>query len=356
MSEPILELKQICKRFGQTVVADRFSLTIYRGEFFTLLGPSGSGKSTILRIVAGLEQPDEGRVLIAGKDVAPIPPWRRGLGIVFQQYALFPHMSVAQNVGYGMQVRGVSPSRTREKVRELLKLVGLEGFEDKDVTLLSGGERQRVALARALAIEPPLLLLDEPLSALDEKVRREMQIELKRIHRETGTTFIYVTHDQEEALTMSDRIGVINRGILEQCDVPERVFRRPRTRFVAGFFRGCNVLKVAYEKAQGGALILHIGDQLVAVDAPGAPGTDRPHLAIAIRAENLRVGSRAGECSVQLAATLKEVVYRGTNVDHVLELPDGQPMVATSIQQEAKSPGQKVILGFNAEDIVILEG
>lgn len=355
MAEPILQLKGISKRFGQTVVANRLNLVLYQGEFFTLLGPSGSGKSTILRIVAGLDQPDEGCVLIAGKDVTHIPPWQRGLGIVFQQYALFPHMNVAQNVGYGLWVRGIPASQIRKKVGELLELVGLTGYEEKDVTLLSGGERQRVALARALAIEPPLLLLDEPLSALDEKVRREMQIELKRIQRETGTTFLYVTHDQEEALTMSDRIGVIHRGVLEQCDVPEIIFRRPRTRFIANFFRGCNVLDVACQRSPDGFLTLYIGDRPVTLGAEGVTCTDRSSLPIAIRAENIRIGSRATACNIQLTGVLKETVYRGINVDHVLELSNGQLLVATSIQREAEALGQEINIGFNEADIVILE-
>src|SRR5438093_2265288 len=245
MAEAILQLEEVTKRFDRTLAADRLSLTVHRGEFFTFLGPSGSGKSTILRMIAGLERPDAGRILIAGRDVEGVPPWRRNLGMVFQHYAIFPHMTVAQNVGYGLRVRRRPAVEIGEKVARLLTLVGLAGMAAKNVTLLSGGEQQRVALARALVLEPSLLLLDEPLPALDEKIRREMQAELKHIQQKTGTTFLYVTHDQEEALTMSDRIAVLNRGSCVQCDAPERIYRRPRTRFVAGFFRGCNVLDAA---------------------------------------------------------------------------------------------------------------
>ena len=239
MAEPILELRHVCKRFGRAVPADDVSLAIEPGEFFTFLGPSGSGKSTLLRIIAGLEHADAGLVLLRGRDVGGVPPWRRHLGMVFQQYANFPHMNVAQNVAYGLRRRGLDPAKVKTRVAELLDLVGLAGFEERRVTQLSGGEQQRVAIARALAPRPELLLLDEPLAALDEKIRREMQGELTKIQEATGTTFVYVTHDQEEALTMSDRIAVLNRGRCVQVGAPERIFRFPRTRFVAGFFRGC---------------------------------------------------------------------------------------------------------------------
>src|SRR5262252_1463932 len=231
MARAILELKGVTKRFGRTLTADELSLTVDQGEFFTFLGPSGSGKSTILRMVAGLETPDTGQILIDGQDVSTVPPWRRNLGMMFQKYAVFPHMTVAENVGYGLKVRGISGDAIKRRVGNMLELVGLSEYKDKNVTLLSGGEQQRVALARALAPQPRMLLLDEPLSALDEKIRREMQSELKHIQRKTGTTFLYVTHDQEEALTMSDAIAVLNQGMCAQYDPPEVLFRRPRNRF-----------------------------------------------------------------------------------------------------------------------------
>src|SRR5215472_4613896 len=244
MARAILELKAVTKRFGRTLTADELSLTVDQGEFFTFLGPSGSGKSTILRMVAGLETPDTGQILLDGQDVSTVPPWRRNLGMMFQQYAVFPHMTVAENVGYGLKVRGMAPAERQRRVERMLELVGLAGMGGKNATLLSGGEQQRVALARALAPEPRMLLLDEPLSALDERIRRSMQLELKDVHRRTGTTFLYVTHDQEEALTMSDRIAVFDRGRCLQCDTPERLYQRPATIFVARFFRGCNVVTV----------------------------------------------------------------------------------------------------------------
>lgn len=354
MGEALLTLEEITKHFGSTVAADRLSLAIYRGEFFTFLGPSGSGKSTILRIIAGLERPESGRVLIEGKDMAPVPPWRRGLGMVFQQYALFPNMNVAQNVAYGLRVRKVSEAQIGSKVADLLNLVGLSRMADQDVTVLSGGEQQRVALARALAIEPALLLLDEPLGSLDEKIRREMQSELKHIQRKTGTTFVYVTHDQEEALTMSDRIAVVRLGVCVQCDAPEVLFRRPKTRFVASFFRGSNMLEAAVEAVVGGQVHVRVGDRVVALEPSGDPPA-APRVSIAIRAENLRVGPRAVECRVQLRAMLLDVVYRGTNVDHLVELEDGQRMTVTSTQREAEGVGRRVPLGFDPAEVVLLE-
>jgi ABC-type Fe3+/spermidine/putrescine transport system ATPase subunit len=356
MPHPILELREVTKRFERTLAADRLSLTVDTGEFFTFLGPSGSGKSTILRMIAGLEQPDAGRILIAGADVAGVPPWRRNVGMVFQQYAIFPHMNVAQNVGYGLRVRRRPAAEIRERVAGLLRLVGLAGLADKNVTLLSGGEQQRVALARALALEPALLLLDEPLSALDEKIRREMQAELAHIQQQTGTTFLYVTHDQEEALTMSDRIAVLDRGACVQCDAPERLFRRPRTRFVADFFRGCNILGADLLGCEAGRARLRIAGHVVTVPIDGVLLPDRPRVDVAIRAEHVRVGRSAEGCATRGAATLIEVIYRGTNVDHILELPDGQRVVATATRRETDGTSGPVQVGFDADDVIPLEG
>jgi len=354
--EPILELTEVTKRFEHTVAADRLSLTVYQGEFFTFLGPSGSGKSTILRMIAGLEQPDAGRIRIAGRDVDDVPPWRRNLGMVFQQYAIFPHMTVAQNVAYGLRVRRRPSSEIALKVAAVIQLVGLEGMADRDVTRLSGGEQQRVALARALVLEPSLLLLDEPLSALDEKIRRGMQAELKHIQQKTGTTFLYVTHDQEEALTMSDRIAVLDRGACVQCDAPERLFRRPRTRFVAGFFRGCNIVAAAVLGQDAGRVRLSIGGQPLTVALEDVPPPDTPRMDVAIRAEHLRLGAGAEGCETRIPAILVETIYRGTNVDHVLEWPDGQRVVATSTRREAAAGGAQVTCGLDAADVIPLAG
>ncbi|MCI0429408.1 MAG: ABC transporter ATP-binding protein, partial [Rhodospirillales bacterium] len=328
MVAPIVELIGISKRFGAAVTADNLTLAIEQGEFFTLLGPSGSGKSTILRMIAGLERPDAGQIRIAGTDVTDIPPWRRNLGMMFQSYAIFPHMTAAQNVAYGLKARGWPADKMKARVAEMLELVGLSGLGNKNATLLSGGEQQRVALARALAPQPAVLLLDEPLSALDEKIRRAMQGEIKRIHDKTGTTFIYVTHDQEEALTMSDRIAVLNRGVCAECDEPERLYRRPRTRFVAGFFRGCNILKGTVRREASGRLGATLaGAELDLADDAVPPSSADGTLFFVIRAENLHLGA-AGDFPIRLEARVLDVTYRGTVVDYQLELADGQAATA----------------------------
>jgi len=354
MADVILELDAVAKRFGATVTADKLSLSIERGEFFTFLGPSGSGKSTILRMIAGLEPPDAGRIRIHGRDMAGVAPWNRNLGMVFQQYAIFPHMSVADNVGYGLKVRKRPAAAIADQVAAMLDLVGLDRMGSKNATLLSGGEQQRVALARALVLEPDLLLLDEPLSALDEKIRREMQGELKHLQQKTGTTFLYVTHDQEEALTMSDRIAVLNRGICVQCDAPERLFRRPRTRFVAAFFRGCNVLQGELVGIEAERATLRVAGLPVTAAAGGARAAIGP-VTLAIRGEHIQLAAGAAACATRLTAALEEVVYRGTNVDHLLRLPDGQRLVATSTRREVAAPQSAVAFGVDPDDVVLLE-
>ncbi len=351
VSDNILRLCGLRKRFGQTVTADDLTLDVERGAFFTFLGPSGSGKSTILRMIAGLERPDAGRIEIDGRDVSATPSWQRQLGMMFQQYALFPHMTVAENVGYGLKVRGVGS--IPERVSEMLRLVGLAGMEEKNTTLLSGGEQQRVALARALAPKPKMLLLDEPLSALDEGIRRAMQTELKRVHSETGTTFLYVTHDQEEALTMSDRIAVLNRGQIAQCDAPETIYRRPRSVFVARFFRGCNVLTVTDVVSAGGVLAC----RLAGVALRGIPLGDgiAGGAHVAIRAEDVAIGSDAAEADFQLSGVLEDVTYRGTVLDYRLRLGDGQTLTAMMTRRMGLEPGATLPVGVSRESVIPLE-
>jgi ABC-type Fe3+/spermidine/putrescine transport system ATPase subunit len=353
MARAILEVKAVTKRFGMVLTADELSLTVNQGEFFTFLGPSGSGKSTILRMVAGLETPDSGQILIDGQDVSAVPPWQRNLGMMFQQYAVFPHMTVAENVGYGLKVRRMSGDTIKQRVDEMLELVGLSGYRDKNVTLLSGGEQQRVALARALAPQPRMLLLDEPLSALDEKIRRAMQAELKHVHSKTGTTFLYVTHDQEEALTMSDRIAVFERGVCVQCDEPEPLYKRPRTRFVAGFFRGCNVLTAERVVKSNARATLRLAGMAI----EGMPIEDGACAAvnhIALRAENIHIGPEAACRACKGYAVLIESIYRGTVIDYRLELPDGQQLLATTTRHMDLPNGCSILVGFDADAIIPL--
>jgi len=238
-----VELVGVTKRFGKVVALDKVSVRVERGEFFTFLGPSGCGKTTTLRIIAGLEVPDEGRVFMNGQDITGLPPYKRNVAMVPQNYALWPHMTVFENVAYGLRVRGVPKDKIRERIREVLELVKLEGLEDRYPAQLSGGQQQRVALARALVVQPRVLLLDEPLSNLDARLRIEMREELKRIQKTTGITVIYVTHDQEEAMVLSDRIAVMNSGKVIEVGRPEDLYRRPRTLFTATFMGKYNILE-----------------------------------------------------------------------------------------------------------------
>ena len=242
MADSLIELHDLKKEFDGTPVLRGISLDIKSREFVTLLGPSGCGKTTTLRIIGGFEQPDSGDVLFEGRRLNDVPPYRREINTVFQRYALFPHLNVAENIAFGLHIKKMNPAEIKLKTREMLSLVGLSGFEARDVTSLSGGQQQRVAIARALVCEPRVLLLDEPLGALDLKLRKDMQIELKRIQQRTGLTFIYVTHDQEEALTMSDRIVVMNHGVIQQVGSPTDIYNEPENAFVADFIGESNII------------------------------------------------------------------------------------------------------------------
>jgi ABC-type Fe3+/spermidine/putrescine transport system ATPase subunit len=273
--------------------------------------------------------------------------------MMFQQYAIFPHMTVAENVGYGLKVRGAPVVAREARVAEMLRLVGLAGTEGKNATLLSGGEQQRVTLARALAPGPKMLLLDEPLSALDERMRRAMQVELKRVHAETGTTFLYVTHDQEEALTMSDRIAVFDRGRCAQCDEPETLYRHPRSTFVARFFRGCNVLEISDLSCTSGSGRFRIAG----FEVSGVPLGDRTTAGshVAVRAEDVAIGPLAAGAACQLPGVLESVTYRGTVLDYMLCLPDGQRLTATMTHRMGFAPGSTIPVGIESQNVILLE-
>jgi spermidine/putrescine transport system ATP-binding protein len=321
--EPSVRLDGVTKRFGEFVAVRELSLDIERGEFFTLLGPSGCGKTTTLRIVAGFEDPSEGRVLLEGADVTELPPFRRPTNTVFQSYALFPHLSVEDNVAFGLRRRGVDGGEVRRRVAAELELVGLRSEAKRKPRQLSGGQQQRVALARALVNRPAVLLLDEPLGALDLKLRKSLQLELKRIQREVGITFLYVTHDQEEALTMSDRIAVMNRGVVEQLGGPEDVYERPRTIFVAGFIGVSNLMPGQVTSAGGarGQVRLDSGPTIGA-DPRGLRPGERCYAVV--RPEKLRV-RRVEEGTdppdgPRVEGFVESAVFLGTSTQVVVKL------------------------------------
>ncbi|MFN4159532.1 MAG: ABC transporter ATP-binding protein [Gemmobacter sp.] len=317
-----IEVRGAVKSFGQGAAAvralDDVSVTIAPGEFFTLLGPSGCGKTTLLRLIAGFEAPTSGTILLDGQDITALPPNRRPVNTVFQSYALFPHLTVAENVAFGLEMQGKPRDLVAKRTAEMLALVKLDTFAGRKTSQLSGGQQQRVALARALAPQPRVLLLDEPLSALDLKLRKEMQIELKRLQTETGITFVFVTHDQEEALTMSDRVAVMQAGRIRQVGTPRDIYTRPVNRFVADFIGETNFLMGT--TVPGGVRL----DSGAVVEAEGAAAAGR--VTVAVRPEQVRLVDE-GEAGA-MAATLREMVYFGTDTHCHLVLSDGTEVVA----------------------------
>ena len=310
---PALRLQGIRKNYGQVVAVAGVDLVVEEGEFFTLLGPSGSGKTTLLRLIAGFERPDAGRIELGGRDVTSVPPNLRDTNTVFQDYALFPHMTVAQNIGYGLRIKHIPSAERQRRVERALRMVRLTGLDQRRPNQLSGGQRQRVALARAVINEPEVLLLDEPLGALDLKLRQEMQIELKQIQKDVGITFVYVTHDQEEALTMSDRVAVMSNGQIEQVGTPIEVYERPATEFVAGFIGISNVL-------------LRDGVRFV------------------VRPEKIRMladGELADPGMRVEAGTVEEVVYVGMSTRYLVRLDRGEHLVAVRQNMDAAGDAQR---------------
>lgn len=327
--EPFIDLLRLGKSYGETRALSDLTLHIKRGEFLTLLGPSGSGKSTTLMMLAGFEQPTEGRIERKGQDITQLPADQRDFGVVFQGYALFPHMTVEQNIAYPLKVRKMPAAQITEKVGQMLERVGLEGKGRRGIKQLSGGQQQRVALARALVFEPSLLLLDEPLSALDRRLRQEMQVELARMHKEFGTTFVFVTHDQEEALALSDRVAVFNHGRLEQLGTPQQVYERPASRFVANFLGDMNLLGVQGVVRQDDTLICEYRGRTLAV-AQGADHVVAGNAGqnwLAIRPEHIDlqpIAQTGGGNGV--VARMEKLTYLGTHVSVDMRLDDAQPM------------------------------
>jgi putative spermidine/putrescine transport system ATP-binding protein len=329
---------RVTRAYGALRAVDELDLAIHGGEFFSLLGPSGSGKTTCLRLIAGFELPDSGSILLGGQDVSRVPPHRRSVNTVFQDYALFPHLSVLENVAYGPRVRGVPRDLREKKAREMLSLVQLDNMGERRPGQLSGGQRQRVALARALINEPSVLLLDEPLGALDLKLREEMQTELKALQRRLGITFVYVTHDQGEALSMSDRVAVFNKGRIEQLSTPQELYARPRTAFVARFVGSANVLS------------RELSAQLL--------GNARAH---ALRAEEvtlLPAGASPAADNASIEATVQDLQFHGATCRWLLRLPDGTALSATRAAHESRAalaPGAKLTASWPRAAAVPLE-
>lgn len=394
MAEVSLELKEIKKSFTEgEAVLDNISLEISKGEFITLLGSSGCGKTTTLRIIAGLEQPDAGSVWLDGREVTGLEPNQRDVNTVFQNYALFPHMNVAENIGYGLKLKKVPKSEIRKKVSQMLELVQLEGYEKRKPSELSGGQKQRVAIARALVNNPKVLLLDEPLGALDLQLRRAMQIELKHLQKKLGITFIYITHDQEEAINMSDRIAVMRDGRIEQIGTPDEIYNHPKTSYVATFVGNANILHGAAERIQGENAIVKIGNDRVIVKLEtsqqdtGDTGAKQylaagEKVTLAVRSENILLQETAviGDTGTDyrdavdisvadgsldahnknsvsgLQATVTEKNFAGGQLRVTLKLSDGTQLIASRYGIDASvAEGQTVRCSFLPTDAVLVD-
>ena len=391
MAEVSLELKEIKKSFTEgEAVLDNISLEISKGEFITLLGSSGCGKTTTLRIIAGLEQPDAGSVWLDGREVTGLEPNQRDVNTVFQNYALFPHMNVAENIGYGLKLKKVPKSEIRKKVSQMLELVQLEGYEKRKPSELSGGQKQRVAIARALVNNPKVLLLDEPLGALDLQLRRAMQIELKHLQKKLGITFIYITHDQEEAINMSDRIAVMKDGRIEQIGTPDEIYNHPKTSYVATFVGNANILHGVAESIQGENAIVKIGNDRVIVKLETSQQDTRAKqylaagekVTLAVRSENILLQETAviGDTGTDhretvdisvsgggldahnknsvsgLQATVTEKNFAGGQLRVTLKLSDGTQLIASRYGIDASvAEGQTVRCSFLPTDAVLVD-
>ena len=355
MADALLRVEGLSKSFDGTQVLRDLSFEVGRGEFVTLLGPSGCGKTTTLRIVAGLLAPDTGRVVLSGSDITEAPPEKRALNTVFQNYALFPHMNVEKNISYGLRMRGMKKAEWRPKVEEMLRLVQLEGCEKRMPSQLSGGQCQRVAIARTLILEPELLLLDEPLGALDLKLRRQMQVELKDIQKRLGVAFVYITHDQEEALNMSDRIAVMRNGRFEQVGAPEQIYDHPATRFAAEFIGQTNLLECDVEAAHGDGLVLSYAGQRIPARRAEFDAKAGDRVCLSLRTERLGFGpERSGDCCLE--GVLTDRRYAGGSMRATIRLINGHEILAmcTSAERARGEVGQRVYLYWNPAEAPVV--
>ena len=352
-----VRLVDVVKKFGDVAAVDHIDLEVHDGEFFSLLGPSGCGKTTTLRMIGGFEEPTSGLIELHGQDVTWLPPYRRNVNTVFQNYALFPHLTIYENVAFGLRRKKVKDGEIKRRVGEMLALVELAGFETRKPTQVSGGQAQRIALARALINGPSVLLLDEPLGALDLKLRKQMQLELKRIQQEVGITFIYVTHDQEEAMTMSDRIAVMNRGRYEQLADPETLYERPATRFVAGFLGISNLLRGTVVDRSDGYVAVRLAEDVV-VRIPVAAANASASIEVGVRPEKIRMYGLDHEIPAGmnvLAGTVRDASYLGVSTQYVVETRSGgrlsvyEQNVERTLHGSLYRPGDDVRLAWSPD-------
>lgn len=350
--EPIVKLIGITKEFEQSIVLKELNLDIYEGEFLTLLGPSGCGKTTTLRIIAGFENPSQGNVYIGNKEVTDTPPYKREVNTVFQSYALFPHMNVYDNVAFGLVEKKIPKKEIKTRVNQMLDLVQLKNFGNRKPSQMSGGQKQRVAIARALVNNPKLLLLDEPLGALDLKLRKQMQLELKHLQQMLGITFIYVTHDQEEALTMSDRIAVMNNGLIEQIGTAQEIYEHPKTKFVADFIGESNIIEASVTGITESLLELTAENGVVHANGTGFVKDEMVY--ISVRPENTRYSLAPVE-HFRLRGLIKEHIYVGSIIKTSVALPDGQIIkISHHPDSELLDPGTAVNVYWPMDKAVIM--
>lgn len=347
MTEKIIRLKEINKSYGTNHIVKDLSLDVYKGEFLTLLGPSGCGKTTTLRMIGGFEAPNSGQVFINEQDVTDIPPNKRDVNTVFQNYALFPHMTVNENIEYGMRMKKIKKNERLERVNKILKMVQMESFASRKPKEMSGGQQQRIAVARAIVNNPSVLLLDEPLGALDLKLRKEMQLELKHLQKSLGMTFIYVTHDQEEALTMSDRIAVMRDGRIDQLDTPESIYNHPKTVFIADFIGETNLLKGKVASIQGNEATIELFGHKFKANKNDNFELEE-HVNISIRPENLILSNEDS----YFKGVVKEVLFAGSVRKLVVEIHNGEEIVLT-IDDSSYLPGQEVGITWKQTPVVI---
>jgi|FaiFalFF_MnMetaG_3_1042247.scaffolds.fasta_scaffold00850_10 spermidine/putrescine transport system ATP-binding protein len=359
MTEKILQVLDVCKKYGKVTALENVNLEVERGNFFVILGPSGSGKSTLLKIIAGLEDPDRGEIYISGKLMNNVPPYKRPTSLVFQDLALFPHLNVYENIAYGLKVRKMDNSEIKKRVKWAAELLHIDNLLERRITQLSGGQQQRVALARSLVIEPEILLLDEPLGPLDLKIRRELQVELKKIQKKLGATWIYVTHDHEEAMTMSDMVAIINNGKLVACDAIKRLFEHPSNRFVAEFLGYTNIFS---------AKIVSLNDQLITLESKGLL-FETYNKSIKLNAENMLVLLRPDKIKIrdintvgtspkpnETVGQITSLSYKGLFTEAKIKITDGVELTVFYMGENSSNVGDRILLSWDREDVILMRG